>query len=227
MPARRLSTCRTPPSPSQNSTHLVSMDMGRRRGSAWYAAASSLFTHPLRPPTMLSWRVMWAGEGRELAKPLVLYSTNTWLAYTIAEKYYNGMHYVWCTPYFDPRRHGNASGVPPTSSPLEVYESLRQEVLRGERHSPKMKENRAGLRRGASAKRRTGIIDEAKEKEIITVIKLANGADFRPLMYVIPYSKVGRKLREPPPEDKAHPLSAEYLIDELSRNQFDVIEFGG
>lgn len=30
--------------------------------------------------------------------PLVLYSTNTWLAYTVAERFYGGEHYVWCTP---------------------------------------------------------------------------------------------------------------------------------
>jgi hypothetical protein len=29
-------------------------------------------------------------------KPLVLYSTNTWLAYAISERYYRGLHYAWC-----------------------------------------------------------------------------------------------------------------------------------
>src|SRR5262245_16335140 len=37
------------------------------------------------------------------AHPPVLYSTNTWLAFAIAQKYYASRHYVWCTPHFDPR----------------------------------------------------------------------------------------------------------------------------
>jgi hypothetical protein len=162
-----------------------------------------------------------------VGKPLILYSTNTWLAYTIAQRYYRAEHYAWCTPYFDPRRYGNDAAVPPTSSPLEVYQSLAAEAARGDRHSAKIEENRAGIRHGASAKRAAGIIDDSQERAIVTIVDLAYGNDFRPLMYIIPYSLVARKLREPPPEDKAHPLSAEYVIDNMPRKHFDVIELGG
>lgn len=163
-----------------------------------------------------------------MAKPLVLYSMNTWLAFKISELYYKDEHYVWCTPYFDPRRSNyNGSAVPPSSSPLEMYVTLAAEVARGDRHSAKIKENRTGIRRGANVKRHAGIIDEDQERDIISIVRKAGHRDFRPLMYVIPYSLVVRKLREPPPEDKAHPLSAEYIIDRLPRRCFDIIEFGG
>ncbi len=36
-----------------------------------------------------------------MSAPLILYSTNTWLAYKIAERFYGDMHYVWCAPFFD------------------------------------------------------------------------------------------------------------------------------
>ena len=158
----------------------------------------------------------------------ILYSTNTWLAYMIAQKYYNGEHYVWCTPIFDPRRSGDRdSAVPPTSSPFEVYCSLAEEVARRDRHSRKVEENRAGVLRGANAKRRSGVIDEEQERDIVSIVNQAQLADFRPLMYIIPYSVVIDRMREPPLEDKAHPLSAEYIIDQLPREFFDVIEFGG
>jgi hypothetical protein len=145
----------------------------------------------------------------------------------IAQRYYEAEHYVWCTPYFDPRRFGDRdSAVPPTSSPFEVYCSLAEEVSRRDRHSKKVEENRAGILRGANAKRQAAVIDEKQEKEIASIVSEAEVADFRPLMYVIPYVGIADRIREPPPEDKAHPLSAEYVIDRLPRSLFDVIEFG-
>jgi hypothetical protein len=162
-----------------------------------------------------------------MEKPLILYSTNTWLAFMIAQRYYKTEHYVWCTPYFDPRKSGDhESAVPPTSSPFEVYRSLAAEVTRRDRHSEKIKENRAGILRGANAKRHSGVIDAGQEKDIVSIVDHADSGDFRPLMYVIPYSEVIDRMREPPPEDKAHPLSEEYIIDSLPRALFDIIEFG-
>jgi hypothetical protein len=173
----------------------------------------------VRATSLLDWGMM--------EKPLILYSTNTWLAYMISQRYYKTEHYVWCTPYFDPRRSGDRdSAVPPTSSPFEVYCSLIEEVTRRDRHSKKIEENRAGILRGANAKRQSGVIDARQEKDIVSIVDRADSGDFRPLMYVIPYSEVIDRMREPPPEDKAHPLSQEYIIDRLPRELFDVIEFG-
>jgi hypothetical protein len=157
----------------------------------------------------------------------VLYSTNTWIAYMIAEKFYRKQHYVWCTPYFDPRQNGRDAAVPPTSSPFEMYRALFAETSRGERHSAKIEENRVGILRGATAKKKARVINDDQQKEITAIVKVAIPSDFRPLLYVIPSSVVSSRLREPPPEDKAHPLSAEYVIDALPRECFDVIEFGG
>lgn len=145
----------------------------------------------------------------------------------IAERFYNSDHYVWCTPYFDPRQNGRDAAVPPTSSPFEMYRALSEEVTRGERHSSKIAENRVGILRGASAKRRARIITAAQEKQIGTIIGKSQVGDFRPLLYVIPFALVASRLREPPPEDKAHPMSAEFVVDRLPRRCFDVIEFGG
>lgn len=64
-----------------------------------------------------------------------------------------------------------------------------------------------------------------QETTIVSIADLADLGDFRPLLYVIPFTSVESEIREPPPEDKAHPLSAEYVIDRLPRASFDVIEF--
>ena len=162
-----------------------------------------------------------------MQEPLVLYSTNTWLAYMIAQRYYNSEHYVWCTPFFDPKSLTDLdSAVPPTSSPLDVYWRLHDEVSRRDRHSDKIKANRVGILRGANAKKQQGIIDENQEKQIVSIVDLASHEDFLPLLYIIPFSGVAHCVKEPAPEDKAHPLSAEYIIPTLPRRCFDVIELG-
>jgi hypothetical protein len=158
----------------------------------------------------------------------ILYSTNTWLAYKIAEDFYRQHHYVWCTPVFDAEqsRHRD-SAVPPSSSPLAVYWSLLNDTKRADRHSSRIDLNKAGILRGAGVKRAAGFIDEDQEKRIQAIVRLSERTEFRPLLYVIPLGLVSKRLREPPPEDKAAPLSAEFIIDDLPRAHFDVIEFGG
>lgn len=160
-----------------------------------------------------------------MTSPLLLYSANTWLAYMIAERYYGGEHYVWCTPYFDSRQLSpHATAVPPTSSPAEIYQSLYQEVARGDRHSSKIKENRIGILRGATVKKDQGVISEKQSLDIGAILDRAETRDFRPLIYVMPYVTVANRLAEVPIADRAHPLSVEYVIDRLPRGDFDVIE---
>ena len=120
--------------------------------------------------------------------PIVLYSANNWLSYAITERYYQGEHYVWCAPVFDARsRYAKDWHVPPTSSPFEIFKGLSEEVRRGDRHSAKIAQNKIGIIRGASFKRGAGKIAEAQEKEISAIVDTAETADFRPLLYVIPY----------------------------------------
>src|SRR5271168_3001621 len=118
-----------------------------------------------------------------MAVPIVLYSANSWLSYVIAERYYHGEHYVWCTPAFDARSHfAQEWHVPPTSSPFEIYKSLSEEVRRGDRHSAKIAQNRIGIARGASVRRSAGMITEEQEKEITAIVDAAETGDFRPLI---------------------------------------------
>jgi hypothetical protein len=160
-----------------------------------------------------------------MVKPLLHYSTNTWLAYTIAENYYQGEHYVWCTPFFSPRSAPGYTNVPPTSCPSSIYHSLREEVATGDRHSTKIRENRTGIIKGANVKKGAGIIDDVQEREIIDVVNSAETRDFRPLLYVIPHDLVAGVLQSVPVANKAHPLSVEYVIERLPRASFDVIDF--
>jgi hypothetical protein len=156
---------------------------------------------------------------------LILYSTNTWLSYIIAEKYYGGVHYIWCTPHAQTNGQGHFDiTTPPTSTPVEILKSLHTEVEGGDRHSSKIRENKVGLLRGATIKKGLGVINEYQEEEIKAIVESAEIRDFRPLLYVMPFDKVAHLLKNIPIADRAHPLSVEFVIEELPRNLFDVIE---
>ncbi|MFL5311868.1 MAG: hypothetical protein ACJ79H_15640 [Myxococcales bacterium] len=156
--------------------------------------------------------------------PLILYSTNTWLAYTIANRYYGEEHYVWCTPAFDPRQSAAVDvATPPTSSPSEIYHSLAAEVRRGDRHSAKIKENRTGILNGAGIKQATGIITKRQLAEISAIVRAAETRDFRPLLFLIPFVTAKQLTTKVPVGKRAHPLSVEYVIERLPRRLFDAI----
>ncbi len=115
--------------------------------------------------------------------------------------------------------------LPPTSRPYEIYRSLHEEVRSGDQHSYKIRDNRAGILRGAEYKRKAGVINEQQESDIASIVESAEVSDFRPLLYQIPYEPVSALVREVPVNKKAHPLSKEYQIEELPRKCFDPIQF--
>lgn len=160
-----------------------------------------------------------------MVDPLILYSTNTWLAYVIGERFYASEHYVWCTPDFDARALPSIEQVqPPSSSPAEIYRDLHEDVRRGDKHSSKIKDNKAGLLRGAAVKRATGVISEDDYRVVVSTVEQAQGRDFRPVLYVIPFERVRAIVQPAPVELRAHPLAREYIIESLPRVDFDVLE---
>ena len=161
-------------------------------------------------------------------KPLALYSTNPFLKYAIAEKYYGERHYVWCTTVFDPRTHGkygSHASTPPSSNPCEVYRRLREDIEQGDRDSAYVHKAKQGIINGATAKLEEGVIDKEEHEAILAMVASADLSDFRPLVYVIPYDRVVDQLVEPPSDQRAHHLSTEYVIKSLARSDFDVIEW--
>lgn len=161
-----------------------------------------------------------------MAKHLLLYSTNTWLAFKIAKEYYKDVHYAWCSPYFSARSVPAFDYTnPPSSSPGEIYDRFFEDVTRGDLHSPSVAANRVGLVKGANAKAAAGVITSEQKKEIYAIVKEAETLNFRPLLYVIPFSPVANRLKVVPVHERAHPFSVEYIIENLPRRSFDVIEY--
>jgi hypothetical protein len=156
--------------------------------------------------------------------PLLLYSTNTWLAYAIAERYYGGVHYAWCSPVYDGTKAASHFNIPPSSSPAELYRALLDEVERGERHSELMKRNRSGILAGLKAKVAAGVIHEARRQEIETILEDSHPREFRPVLFVMPFAAVRDRVVEASVRDRAHPMSIEYLVEQLPRDCFDMLE---
>ncbi|HEX8670753.1 MAG TPA: hypothetical protein VF710_02645 [Longimicrobium sp.] len=155
--------------------------------------------------------------------PILLYSASTWLAYSIAERFY-GVHYAWCTAFYDGITAPRHFNIPPTSSPAEIYLNLEEETRRGDLHSDAIKRNADGILRGAKAKLRAGAITVVQHREIKKSVTKAKIPDFRPVLYVIPFDRLEGEVPEVPVSLRAHPLSLEYRVEDLRSGLFDVLE---
>lgn len=152
----------------------------------------------------------------------ILYSVNTWLAYKIGEHYYQNTHYVWCAPTFNTKGDN-----PPSSDPAIIYKTLANDVTSMDKHSAKIAQNRTGLIKGAEIKLREGCITAEQHKEIVEIANNAELHDFRPLIYAIPHNLVENDVKPASIQVKAHFFSKEYIIENLKKEQFDVIDILG
>ncbi|HEX8360634.1 MAG TPA: hypothetical protein VF613_11015 [Longimicrobium sp.] len=155
--------------------------------------------------------------------PLLLYSASTWLAYSVAERFY-GVHYAWCTAFYDGMTAPRYVNIPPTASPAEIYHNLEEETRRGDLHSDAIKRNIAGIMTGAKAKLQAAAISDTQYHEIEVVVEKAKIPDFRPVLYVIPFDRLEGRVPEVPVAQRAHPLSLEYRVENLRSGCFDVLE---
>jgi hypothetical protein len=156
--------------------------------------------------------------------PLILYSTNTQLAFKINEDYYHQAHYVWCNPYF----HADSAlklttDMPPSSTPRDIFREFQQGIERKDLHSSSLRRNREGLVTGITAKLKAGIITQDQYKELQDMVAAATPEYFRPLLYVIPFQGVANLVKPVAPVDRAALLSREFVIEKLPRSLFDVL----
>lgn len=158
---------------------------------------------------------------------LLYYSTNTKLAFILGERFYCSNHFVWCSPVFDPDKlddYDFRKRIPVSSSPYKIYKSLKEDVLSIDMHSPKIEQNRSGLKKGAAIMLSKGVIDTDDFARIIKIIDKATIQDFTPIVYLIPKELVKNKIKIVEIESAANPLSTEFQIEGLSNAEFELIE---
>ena len=157
-----------------------------------------------------------------MRKNLLYYSTNTKISYFITEQFYNSEYFVWCAPVYNPEKlaeYDFRKKIPVSSSPFKIYKNLLDDVKSNDKHSSKIEQNRAGLKRGAAIMFEKGVIDENDFARILAII------DSTPLLYLIPAKEVVDKVKTVNVEDAANPLSTEFQIFDLKRDEFEIIEF--
>lgn len=152
----------------------------------------------------------------------LLYSTNTWLAYNIASRFYSEF-YVSCAPYF-------TDGRPPhervdAGSPAILYSQFEDAARTGDRNNAYIEKNKVGIIRGASAMRQKDRITAAQEQEIGQMVAAAEARDFRPLLLLIRYPEVKRRklIMSAPVDLRSNVLSEDYIIPALPKPLFEVI----
>lgn len=157
------------------------------------------------------------------SKTPILFSVGTKKAYDINSRYYNGLHYVWCAPFF------NDQLQPPTSNPYSIYAVLQDIILHGDIHAKEIKDNKAGLLRGASARKKQGIITLKTRRLINSDVNEDTDVDhFFPVIYVIPVERLKdyeKRCEKQPKQKCASSNSEEYVIQDLKPGEFYLIDF--
>ena len=144
------------------------------------------------------------------------------------------MHYVWCAPFFDYNKESALTPrVPYTSNPIDVFRSLRKDILIYDNHKERneIHRNVIGLLRGANIMYSSGKISKEDYDELQHKIVLCQKDEnfreyFRPLIYVIPYALNQTIIKKVPCDKAALTLSSEYIIKSLPRSNFNIIDLG-
>lgn len=155
----------------------------------------------------------------------ILYSTNPFIKLLIQERYRNDAHYVWCSESFDSAKqpgYSAASLVAASSNPASLYKELRNGCLKGEKHCSKIGETRTSLKALAVQWEQKGEINTAEKEEIILLADDQDPTYWQPLIYVIPRDLVHARLQSVHLGKRAS-FGRKFIIDDLKRNEFDII----
>ena len=159
--------------------------------------------------------------------PSLLYSTNAFIKLYVNEQFRGDVHYVWCSETFDAavkdKYSAKAVGAI-SSSPCGIYRRLREDVGSNDLHSDKIAAGRASLTALAMKWAADGSITEQQRQDMIYVVSNAAVSYWRPLLFVIPASNLGPRLKLVPAEKRAS-IAPEYIVEDLKRNEFDILEF--
>lgn len=158
---------------------------------------------------------------------ILLYSTNVFLKLLIQEKYRNDIHYVWCSERFDSRKleaYSVRALIPPSSNPADIYRQLRRDVDGRDMHSAKIIAQKASFKSIAIEWEKNGEIASNDKEEIIYMVDTSDFELWKPLLYIIPYAPVKSRLLTVPISQRAG-VGEEYIIPNLKRSEFDIIEF--
>lgn len=158
----------------------------------------------------------------------VLYSTNPWIAHDICMKYRKGIHFVWCSEFFDPKTApavSAAASIAPSSSPKGIYDALFDDHYREDTHSALIRGYKKTFCRLAKEWLSEESITKDQHDEIFATVKSKSWKIWRPVLYVIPRESLDKQGRIMSVERRNRAgYGAELQIKDLRREEFDIIE---
>lgn len=157
----------------------------------------------------------------------VLYSANPWIAHVFATRYRHGIHFAWCSEYFDPTTESStsaAAAIAPSSSPCGIFHKLKEDCDKEDSHSSLIKGYRKTFKQLAKAWLADASIDQAAYEEIVADVKSSSWKIWRPVLYVIPRKPIedAGRLKAVRREDRAA-FGPELQIVDLAPHEFDII----
>ena len=153
----------------------------------------------------------------------ILYSAVSKVSVAINREFYGDLHFMWCSPYFGCEFNRPTFDNPPSSSPIEVYRLLKKETEGFDGHSQKILAVRIGLKSGADKMLMREKISYAQRDAIHTIADRVPDAQFQPLMCVVPLAEAKKHYQTTMIEDRANPLSHEYVVADLPGSGFDIV----
>jgi hypothetical protein len=114
--------------------------------------------------------------------------------------------------------------LPPSSNPADLYRDLRAAVDRTDVHNAKIAEQKVSLVARAAEWEAAGDITTAQLDDIIYTVQHADFRYWRPLVYVIPCTPAVTARLESVPAHRRAGLGPEYIVPDLQRAEFDLLE---
>ena len=158
-------------------------------------------------------------------EPILLWSAGNAIKYLIYERYF-GYHYVWCSPVFEAAalaRYSPGRAQPESSDPASIYRRLHKDVITKDKHSNEIARQRDSLKSAALMLKSSGSISDEAAAEVASIVDGAETSDWRPLLYVIPYTSVHGRVQLVPYAKRAS-ADPEYIVPDLKSGEFHVIE---
>jgi len=120
-------------------------------------------------------------------------------------------------------KYAIGAGQPPSSDPASIYRSLHHAVKTGDTGDQKIISQKKTLRALAVKWAKEGSISANQRDDIFAMLKHSQVADFRPLIYVIPFPPVAARVLSVPRLRRAS-LHPEFIIPDLDVNEFQIVE---
>jgi hypothetical protein len=111
----------------------------------------------------------------------------------------------------------------PSSAPKDIYRDLAQAIARSDDHNTKIASQKSTLSGLAVSWHSDGLITADERDEIAATVAAARINEWRPLLFVIPYSLVATRV-QPVPRGRRASSEPEYIIPDLVTDEFDILE---